>query len=114
MQSAQEAEAAALDRSEIGQLLKKRTADNKSKNEASIREQYVCMLHHWYSHASLHVCTCLSITSTRRYCIRNCKFENLFRGNRQPLNNKELYCEECRLEFGVIPGDEQYLKEPGQ
>ena len=43
MQSAQEAEAAALDRSEIGQLLKKRTADNKSKNEASIREQYVCM-----------------------------------------------------------------------
>ena len=43
MQSAQEAEAAALDRTEIGQLLKKRTADNKSKNEASIREQYVCM-----------------------------------------------------------------------
>ena len=81
---------------------------------ATLTARLASLLHYWYSHAVLRVCTCLSITCARRYCIRNCKFENLFRGNRQPLNNKELYCEECRLEFGVIPGDEQYLKEPGQ
>ena len=36
----QDEEAAALGKSDLGKMLKKRTEDNKEKNEASIREQY--------------------------------------------------------------------------
>jgi hypothetical protein len=37
-----------------------------------------------------------------KYCIRDCK--GLKPLAREPQTQKEFYCEECALEFGVIPG----------
>jgi len=75
------AETEALKQSEIGKFLKKRTEDNAEKNEASIRE---------------------------KYCVRNCKFQKAL--NREPSSSREFLCEECRQEFGVIPGADKFLK----
>ena len=73
------AESEAFENSDLGKLLKKRTEENAEKNEAAIREQY---------------------------CVKNCKFSKPL--DREPRTAREFYCEECQLEFGVIPGNLWY------
>jgi len=76
----QEKEAEGLRNSDLGKLLLKRTKENSAANAADVRQ---------------------------KQCMRMCPSKPL---GREPVTRMELICEECALEFGIIPGAEKYEK----